>query len=42
MLISPKNWKYRKMLKYKIIKAHRDMKYDIDFIKPVISFFIEM
>lgn len=42
IFISPKNWKYRTVLKYKIIKAQRDMKYDIDFIKPSISLFIEM
>lgn len=42
ILISPKNLKYREVLKYKIIKAQRDMKYDIDFIKPSISLLIEI
>lgn len=42
ILISPKNWKYKAVLKYKIVKAQRDMKYDIDFIKPSISLLIEI
>lgn len=42
ILISPKNLRYREVLKYKIIKAQCDRKYDINLIKPSISLLIEI
>lgn len=42
ILISPKNWKDKAVLKYTIVKAQRDMKYDADIIKTSISLLIEI
>lgn len=42
ILISPKNWKYGSVINYKIVKAQRDIKYDIDIWNPVKSLLIEM